>query len=133
MTPQAMLNVYQHYNTTGNTLEINENIGSGNMRTTSSTTLNTQTGATSINSKTAIPVEKNKRNRNFNNYYNIMSSFDHERFHKEDYARDPDAFIGKTKTVREREAIDYQRIQSSWEKTTINYKAAIQYYYDNPE
>jgi len=117
MSSETRLAVYEHYNETGLRLEINnEEVKKGVIMTYSTDV------------KIKIPVEQNTGEKVVNNFYNIKSSFDHERGHYNDHCKFGDAYRLMPTSSQEVRAIWHQKSQPNFRKTTSNYRKGINRY-----
>ena len=119
MSENAALNVYEHYNSTGLPLSIDNAIEYDMCFT-----------APGDKAQIKINNEKNLRGEHyFDNSYNIVNAFTHEQKHLFDYKQyGRSVFARSNEPVVELRAINYQKEHSSWAKTTKGYKEGIEKY-----
>ena len=119
MSENAALNVYEHYNSTGLPLSIDNAIEYDMCFT-----------APGDKAQIKINNEKNLRGEHyFDNSYNIVNAFTHEQKHLFDYKQyGRSVFARSNEPVVELRAINYQKEHSSWANTTKGYKERIEKY-----
>jgi len=120
LSDDAIQKIVGHYNTTG--LKLNRgNDGA----------LNTEFNGNeeSYTEKLTINIEKWKNNKSLDNYYDIKSSFDNEKGHiKQCKEIGIEKFNSLTPYQQEKYAVDYQKSQPAFSRTSDKYKKRVDTY-----
>ena len=120
LSDDAIQKIVGHYNTTG--LKLNRgNDGA----------LNTEFNGNeeSYTVKLTINIEKWKNNKSLDNYYDIKSSFDNEKGHiKQCKEIGIEKFNSLTPYQQEKYAVDYQKSQPAFSRTSDKYKKRVDTY-----
>ena len=123
MKDNSMLNVYQHYNSTGLPLEVNNDLGKN---TAMQSNLTTAEGKSVVQ----VNVEGNKNDSRhlYDNVNNVKNTFAHEKKHIDDFKKDPVGESKKSNAEKERNAIESQKKDPTYKNTTDDYKDAVNQY-----
>ncbi len=136
ITYEAAFNVIEHYNYTNVTAIINNGTGRFDMRSNIEyfeyeDDNGNVVGADVKGIKLEVNSNYMKNSGLYDNFYNIISSFEHENKHITDAKTSPFVNIKRSISEKELRAIEFQRISPTYIKTTSRYKEKVNKYEQN--
>ena len=130
ITDNAAISIYNYYNTTDKSaIAYNDTSkAASNMNVSTNYEKHSNGNFKVLDIQLNVNIAKNRGSRLYDNYENIKSSFEHEQKHILDIINDTKGHFNRSKKEQEIRAVEYQKKQATYLKTTTDYQRSVDDY-----
>ena len=130
MTDKAAISIYNYYNLTDKSAIAYNDMSksASNMNVSTKYEKHSDGNFKILDIQLNVNIAKNRDSRLYDNYENIKSSFEHEQKHILDIIDDTKAHFNRSRKEQEIRAVEYQKRQATYLKTTTDYKCSVDNY-----